>query len=69
MEIGVELGKEPKSIGGRECGNEEKKTPSAPSLPTLMGSVPSITVECREELLRRVPTDPDGGQYRGSPCR
>ena len=45
MEIGVELGKKPKSIGGGERGNEEKRTLSAPSLPTLMGSVPSITVE------------------------
>ena len=25
MEIGVKLGKKPKSIGGREHGNEEKK--------------------------------------------
>ena len=44
MEIGVELGKEPKNIGGRERGNKEKKTLSVPSLPTLTGSVPMCSV-------------------------
>jgi hypothetical protein len=45
MEIGVKLGKKPKSIGGREHGNKEKKILRIPSLPTLVGSVPRLTVE------------------------
>ena len=69
MKIEVELGKKPKSIGGREQRNEEKKRLRIPSLPRMVWSVPRLTVDFREDLLRRVPTDPDGGRYRGPPCR
>ena len=67
MEIGVKLGKKPKSIGGREHGNEEEKTQG--TLVTDPGGVGTEVYRKRsvKKIVQEEPTDPDGDRYRGTP--